>query len=101
VGGAATLAQSVSAVRAGGHVSLVGAMTGRSGELPLASVVAKQVRLQGLTVGSRAVQEDLVRGLEASGIRPVIDRTFALEDLAEAFAYQKSGRHFGKIVVTI
>ena len=101
VGGAGTLAQSINAVRIGGHISLIGALTGRSGEVPLASLLVKQVHLQGLTVGSRANQLDLVRCLEVTGIRPVIDCSFPLEQLDSAFRYQEIGRHFGKIVVDI
>jgi NADPH:quinone reductase-like Zn-dependent oxidoreductase len=40
---------------------------------------------------------EMVRGMETSGIRPVIDSLFALEDIGKAFAHEKSGRHFGKI----
>ncbi len=99
VGGAGTLAQSIAAVRIGGHIALIGALTGRSGEIPLTALLVKQARLQGLTVASRANQIDMVRGLEATGVRPVIDRSFPLEQLADAFRYQVSGLHFGKIVV--
>lgn len=99
VGGAGTLAQSIDAVRVGGHISLIGALTGRSGEVPLAALLVKQARLQGLTVGSRADQENLVRAIEATGLRPVIHRSFPLEQLADAFRHQESGSHFGKIVV--
>ena len=37
------------------------------------------------------------RRIEANGLRPVIDRTFVLEGLADAFRYEESGKHFGKI----
>jgi NADPH:quinone reductase-like Zn-dependent oxidoreductase len=43
----------------------------------------------------------VVRGLEATGIRPVLDRTSPLAELGEAFRYEASGRHFGKIGVGI
>lgn len=99
VGGAGTLAQSIAATRVGGHISIIGAITGRSGEFPLAAMLVKQLRLQGLTVGSRADQESLVRAIDATGWRPVIDRSFPLDALAEAFRYQESAGHFGKIVV--
>lgn len=99
IGGAGTLPQSIAAVRVGGHISLIGALTGRSGEVPLTALLVKQARLQGLTVGSRADQMDLVRAIEATGFHPVIDRSYPLEQLADAFRYQVSGDHFGKIVL--
>ena len=52
-------------------------------------------------VGLFAQQQDMVRAIEASGIEPVIDRCFALDELAQAFRYQESGQHFGKIGITI
>lgn len=99
IGGAGTLPQSIAAVRVGGHIALIGGTAGRSGDIPLTSLCVKQIRLQGLTVASRADQQDMVRGLEATGLKPVIDRSFPLERLADAFRHQASGGHFGKIVV--
>jgi NADPH:quinone reductase-like Zn-dependent oxidoreductase len=99
VGGSGTLAQSITAVRVGGHVSQIGALTGRSGDIPIAGLIVKQARLQGMTVGSRSDQHDMIRALESTGIRPVIDKSFGLEQLADAFRYQDSGQHFGKIVL--
>ncbi len=63
------------------------------------ALLAKQARLQGLMVGSRRQQQDYVAALEQSGVRPVLDRTFSLNRLAEAFSHQASGVHFGKVVV--
>ena len=97
VGGPGTLPQSVAAVRIGGHISLIGVLTGRSGEIPTASLMAKQAKLQGIIVGSRRQQMEMVRGLEATGIRPVIDSVFPLDDIAGAFRHEMSGKHFGKI----
>jgi NADPH:quinone reductase-like Zn-dependent oxidoreductase len=99
VGGPGTLAQSFEAVRIGGHVALIGVLTGVSGEVPTALLMARQAKLQGLIVGSRQEQQEFVRALDSIGIRPVIDRTFGLEELAEAFRHQESGSHFGKIAV--
>jgi NADPH:quinone reductase-like Zn-dependent oxidoreductase len=59
-------------------------------------MMRRQVPLQGLIVGSRAQQQP-VNAMNATGIRPVIDRRFPLADLAQAFRYQESNRHFGKI----
>lgn len=101
VGGVGTLSQSIVAARNGGHIALIGALTGREGPVPTALIMRKQIRLIGLTVGSRAHQLELIRAVEATGILPVIDRSFPLEELADAFRYQETGRHFGKICITI
>ncbi len=59
--------------------------------------MAKQARLQGLIVGSRRHQMDFVRAIDAAEIKAVIDRSFDLNDIADAFRYEASGQHFGKI----
>lgn len=97
VGGPGTLPQSITAVRIGGHISLIGVLTGRAGEVPTSLLMAKQARLQGLIVGSRRHQIEFVQALDATGIRPVIDRSFPLEGIADAFRHEESGSHFGKI----
>jgi NADPH:quinone reductase-like Zn-dependent oxidoreductase len=99
LGGPGTVAQSIRAARVGGHISLIGTLTGYAGEIPTAALMIKQIRLQGLIVGSRHQQQQMIRALAVTAVRPVIDRTFALEQLADAFRYQESGRHFGKICV--
>ena len=101
VGGPGTLAQSIAAASINGHVSLIGTLTGRAGEVPTALLMVKQVRLQGLVVGSRKHQLDMIRALDAIDLTPVIDRTFSLTALADAFRYEASGAHFGKIGVEI
>ncbi|GGY57986.1 zinc-dependent alcohol dehydrogenase family protein [Marinobacter zhanjiangensis] len=97
VGGPGTLPESITAVSIGGHISLIGVLTGRAGDVPTARLMAKQARLQGLIVGSRAQQQDMIRAIEANDLHPVIDRSFALDDIAEAFRHEEAGRHFGKI----
>jgi NADPH:quinone reductase-like Zn-dependent oxidoreductase len=57
------------------------------------------MRLQGLVVGSRQHQIDLVRALDALTIKPVIDKSFHLEGIADAFRLQQAGGHFGKIAL--
>ncbi|PAU75468.1 zinc-dependent alcohol dehydrogenase family protein [Halomonas salipaludis] len=100
VGGPGTLPQSIDAVCIGGHIALIGILTGRGGEVPTIKLMAKQARLQGLIVGSRAQQQEMVRGIEAIGVRPIIDSTFELEKIADAFRHEEAGRHFGKICLS-
>lgn len=99
VGGAGSLDLSVRAVRPSGVVSLIGVLGGAAAELDLGRVVTRNVRLQGVTVGSRAMAGRMVRAMELHRLRPVIDaEPFALEDLADALAAMPQGRHFGKRV---
>ena len=101
VGGAGTLDQSMLATRVGGHVALIGVLAGFAGPVQTALLMAKNLRVQGLTVGSRAQQLDMIRAIEANGIRPVISDHFSLEQLADAFRHQEANKHFGKIVIDI
>ena len=75
VGGPGTLAQSLDqAARIGGHIALIGVLTGLSGEVPTANLMRKQQRLRGLIVGSRQHQIEMIRGIEAIGVKPVIEQ---------------------------
>ena len=101
IGGPGTMAQSIAACRVGGHISLIGVLTGISGEVPTAAIFAKNITVSGITVGSRQHQEDMIAAIEAFDIRPVLDRDFALDQLADAFMHQASGAHIGKITVSL
>jgi NADPH:quinone reductase-like Zn-dependent oxidoreductase len=101
VGGSGTVPQSVRAVRMGGHISMIGVLTGMSGEVPTAELFAKNAQISGITVGSRAHQQDMVAAIDAIGIQPVIDRSFELGAIADAFRLQESQQHFGKICLSI
>jgi len=101
VGGPATLPQSIEACRIGGHIALIGVLTGFAGLIPTATLMARHQRLQGLIVGSRQQQVDMIRAINATGLKPVIDRSFALRDLANAFLHEEAGGHVGKICIEI
>ena len=101
IGGAGTLDQSMLASRVGGHVALIGVLAGFAGPVQTALLFSKNLKVQGLTVGSRKMQQDMVAAIEANGLKPEISDTFALENLADAFRHQESGGHFGKIAVEI
>jgi len=99
IGGAGTMAQSIRASKIGGHISLIGVLAGFQGDISTVTIMGMQLRVHGLTVGSRQSQQDMVRAIDANGIRPVIDSSFPLERLADAFRHQESNAHFGKICV--
>ncbi len=101
VGGPLTLQQSMIAARIGGHISVIGILTGLDGSISVVSAILRQQRLQGVLVGSRRHQLEMIRAIEASGMRPIIDSHFPLEGLVEAFRHQESNQHFGKICLDI
>lgn len=98
VGGSGTLAKSLTAVRLGGHVAMIGALTGAASFNPI-TVFMKAVRLQGIFVGSRTMFEELLRAIDVTKMRPVVDRTFSFTEAREAMSYMESGAHFGKVVI--
>ncbi|MNT84812.1 hypothetical protein D3C72_2248870 [compost metagenome] len=75
-------------------------LTGFAGSIPTAEMMAKQQTLQGLIVGSREQQQDMVRALERFSWKPVIDSRYPLSQIADAFVHQKAGKHFGKICLS-
>lgn len=97
VGGPGTLPQSIRACAPGGHIALIGVLTGFAGAVPTAEMMVKQQTLKGLVVGSREQQQDLVRALDTFSWRPVIDSRYPLAQIAEAFTHQQAGKHFGKV----
>lgn len=101
IGGAGTLDQSMIAARPGGHVALIGILAGLAGPVQTVLLMSKSLRVQGLVVGSRKHQLDMIAGIDANGIRPVISDHFPLENLGDAFRHQIANAHFGKIVVDI
>jgi len=101
VGGPSTLEQSMIAACVHGHIALIGVLSGIDAQLPLGVALAKHLRLQALVVGSRQQQEEMIRAIDASGLRPVIDKHFPLDAIVDAFQYQETQAHFGKIVLDI
>ncbi|MDR3632247.1 MAG: NAD(P)-dependent alcohol dehydrogenase [Isosphaeraceae bacterium] len=100
LGGAGTLARSFKAVRTGGRVTLIGVLSG-GGEVNPTPALMKNLRVQGIYVGSRAMFEEMNRAISLHQVRPVVDRVFEFGQAAEALSYLESGAHFGKIVVRV
>jgi NADPH:quinone reductase-like Zn-dependent oxidoreductase len=100
VGGAGTLPKSLRAVRMGGHISLIGVLTGAGEANPLPAVM-KNIRIQGIYVGSREMFEAMNSAITFNQLHPMIDRVFSFEESKEAFRYMESGAHFGKVVIRL
>lgn len=100
VGGGSTMNQSVEAVRMGGKIYSIGILgNGRKGSLTFPKLFFKFIQINGIAVGSRAMQERMVDFFEQHKIQPIIDQSFAFNEIVDAFRYQESGKHFGKIVL--
>lgn len=100
VGGPATFPQSMGACRLGGHIAVIGLLSGIEARVSIPALFSAQLRISGISIGSRADQEDMIRAIEVNGLKPVIDRSFALGDIGSAFEhFQRS--HFGKVGLEI
>lgn len=100
LGGAGTLPQSLQSVRTGGQISLIGVLTGAGTFSPI-PMLMKQIRLQGIFVGSRAMFEAMNQAITLHKLAPVVDKVFAFDEIHAALRHMESGGHFGKIVVRI
>ena len=99
VGGAGTFAQSLQAARIGGAVAQIGVLSQSGEPVNVRPILIKQLRVQGIYVGSRVDFIAMNRALEQTRIAPVVDREFALEELPKAFETMRDASHFGKLVV--
>lgn len=98
VGGPGTLQQSFLAARAGGRIAVIGLLSGIGGQVDPMPILRRNLRLQGIYVGSRQMFEAMNRAITQSKLEPV--KTFPFADAKAAYAHMKSQGHFGKIVIT-
>jgi len=101
-GGPATLGASVEALRMGGHVSIIGVLTGYGmAEIPVITAMQRNATLKGVTVGSRQDFEGMLRAIAAHELRPAISHTFGMEEVPRATEVMLAGGHLGKIAIEI
>jgi NADPH:quinone reductase-like Zn-dependent oxidoreductase len=100
VGGAGTLERSMTAARNGGTICIIGALAG-PGTINPRMINRKSIRLQGIHVGSRDMFSAMNKAMALHRLKPTIDKVFGFADAKAAYAYQQSGKHFGKIVISV
>jgi NADPH:quinone reductase-like Zn-dependent oxidoreductase len=100
VGGAGTLEHSIASLRLGGRVCLIGILSGVAGPFSVASIFRSQIRVSGIYVGSRNMFEEMNRAIEASGMRPHIDRSFGFEEARAACEHLERAGHVGKVTIS-
>jgi NADPH:quinone reductase-like Zn-dependent oxidoreductase len=101
VGGVGTLKKSLSAVKVGGTVSLIGILTGRADPPSPLPILFNAITLRGIFVGSKETFQSMNRSIEANGIEPVIDRVFGFNEARAAYEHMQSAKHLGKIVISL
>jgi NADPH:quinone reductase-like Zn-dependent oxidoreductase len=99
VGGSGTLKQSIAALAPGGHIAIIGGLSGFGGDITTLALIGRSASVSGIFVGSRSMFEEMNAFINRHGIRPVIDRVFDFKDADDAYAYMDTGSHFGKIVI--
>ncbi len=100
VGGPATLAQSLRAIRIGGKITLIGVLSGAAEINPML-IFARRANLQGISVGSAQMFAAMNRAIAVSGLTPIIDKVFSFDEAKAAFRHLQSAQHFGKVVIRV
>lgn len=102
VGGAATLKQSLRAVRSNGAIATVGNVAGSVAEINLPLLFMFRKRLIGIATGSVADFRDMMAHIAATGLKPALDDTVHdFDALKAALAALPEGRHFGKVAIRV
>ncbi|WP_308424407.1 zinc-dependent alcohol dehydrogenase family protein [Chelatococcus reniformis] len=101
VGGESTLKQSLDAVRVGGAIVVIGVLGGISTPILVPSVFSKNLRILGISVGSRAHFDDMCTHIDRWKLEPVVDRAFGFGEVPAALRLMEAGGHFGKVVVRV
>jgi NADPH:quinone reductase-like Zn-dependent oxidoreductase len=99
VGGAGTLTQSMKAIKGGGQISLIGVLTGGAGQVNPLPILMRNIRVQGIFVGSREMFEAMNRAIALHKLKPIVDRVFNFNEAAEAYRYMETAAHFGKVAI--
>ncbi len=98
--GKATWGHSMKSLRPGGTLVVAGATSGPDPSADLNRLFFLQLRVVGSTMGTRTELEQLLRLLDATGVRPLVDEVLPLSEARTAFEKLARGDVFGKLVLT-
>ena len=103
-------AKGLDALKTGGRIVFIAAQGGGEVALPIFRLMMKRAVVTGSTLRPRdadekarlaaAVEATVWPWIEAGKLKPLIDKTFPLEDAAAAHAYLEGGAHVGKVMLT-
>ena len=101
VGGRDTLAKALEVLAYGGHIALIGGLSGYGSDVPTDAIMWINATVSGVYVGSREDFEAMNAFISEHEIRPLIDRVFEFEEAPAAFDYMENGNFMGKIVIRL
>ncbi|RQO38080.1 NAD(P)-dependent alcohol dehydrogenase [Chryseobacterium sp. KBW03] len=96
--GGSNINRSMDVIALDGTIAVIGLIGGLSAELNTVKIMSRQIRLQGIEVGSKEMFTHMNEALAAHQIHPVIDRVYPFEDVKSAFSHLEKGAT-GKIVI--
>lgn len=99
--GAAVWGAAMRAVVRGGRIVTCGATSGDQPPADLRRIFIRQLQIFGSTLGDLHEMTDLLSAVRRGGIRPVIDSTWALDEVHGALDRLEAGAQFGKVAITI
>ncbi len=99
--GAATWEESLKSLKPGGTLVTCGATTGPNASFDLRFVFSRQLSVLGSYMGTMGELYEVLEHVFAGRVKPVVDRTFALQDARAAHEHMEKSQMFGKIVLTM
>jgi NADPH:quinone reductase-like Zn-dependent oxidoreductase len=97
--GAATWDESMKSLKPGGTIVTCGATTGHNAAFDLRFLFSRQLNFLGSYMGTMSELHDVLSHVFAGRLKPVVDRTFPLQDARAAHEYMETSQMFGKIVL--
>lgn len=101
VGGSGTFNESLNALKIGGHISMIGVLSGIADVIPTAKIMAMNAHVKGITVGSREDFLAMNRAIAVAKLKPVIGEVLGFAQAKEAFSLMQRGGHVGKIAIDL
>ncbi|HBE00728.1 MAG TPA: NAD(P)-dependent alcohol dehydrogenase [Gemmatimonadetes bacterium] len=99
VGGRDTLPKAIRALGYGGHIAIIGGLSGFANAMPIGSFIGRSIKVTGIYVGSRADFEAMNAFITQHQLRPLVDKVFTFDNAPAAYDHMASGNHMGKIVI--
>lgn len=93
--------KSIDVVALDGTISIIGLINGLRGNINTVKIMTKQVKLQGINVGSKEMFHRMNKALEINNIHPIIDKVYSFEQTKEALTLLEGSSHFGKLCIRL